>query len=109
MIIMTTTLLCARRVYYALWAIVPPIIAVMVGFTTFVVSKDKYTDRLKCFTAILVPVYIFQYSINVIQPRTFTLLSPSYLVFVAIIVVMLQVLVATVSFLIVNRQASVEG
>lgn len=92
------------RIYYALQTIIPPIILTLVAFSTFLVAKEKFVDRLKALVGLMFPLYIFQFSLSATLPQTFTLLAPNYLVFVSLITLLLMVAIAVVSFIIVARQ-----
>ena len=44
------------RLFYTLQCIIPPIILVLIGFTTFLLPKDKFTDRLKTLIGLMFPL-----------------------------------------------------
>lgn len=103
-VIFVTRITRVTRVFYTLQCIIPPIILVTVGFSTFIVAMERFTERLKPLVALLFPLYAFQYSLTSILPRTLTMLSPNYLVFVSMVVILLLIGITTVSYSIVNRQ-----
>ena len=93
-----------RRLYYALQTVIPPIILVLVAFSSFLVAKEKFVDCLKALVGLMFPLYIFQFSLSATLPQTYTMLAPNYLVFVSIILLLLLIIVAAVSYIIMSRQ-----
>jgi len=95
-------LLC--RIYFALQAIVPILILAASSFTSFLISKDKFVDRMKALAALLTSTYLFQYTLTSIMPKTYTLLAPHYLIFCSMVLMLVLILIAAVSAVLVNRQ-----
>lgn len=91
------------RVFYSLQIIIPPIILVMSSFLTFLISKDKFIDRLKTLAALLIPTYVLQFTLFSILPRTFTLLAPHYLIFVSMVIMLILIIIAAISYVLVDR------
>ena len=91
------------RVFYTLQIIIPPIILVISSFLTFLISKDKFIDRLKTLAALLIPTYVLQFTLFSILPRTFTLLAPHYLIFVSMVIMLILIIIAAISFVLVDR------
>lgn len=68
------------------------------------IPKDKFTDRLKTLAALLIPTYVLQFTIVGILPKTYTLLAPHYLIFVSMVLMLILILIAAVSFVLVDRE-----
>ena len=91
-----------------LQVIVPPIILVLVGFTTFVIPRTSFVDRAKTQVALLFPIFLVQFTIASILPKTYTLLSCHYLVFVSLIIIAMLIGIAAISHQITTRQVHYE-
>ena len=48
--------------------------------------------------------YLLQFTLAGIMPKTFTLLAPHYLIFVSMVLMLILILVAAISFVLVDRQ-----
>lgn len=96
----------ACRLFFTLQTIVPPIVLTLIGFACILIPQRDFTDRLKTLVSVLFPTFVVQFTITNTLPRTSTLLSPQYLVFISIIEIAMLIAVAGITSLILNRRTN---
>ena len=84
--------------------IIPIVILAASSFLTFLISKDKFVDRMKTLASLLVSTYVLQYTLTAIMPTTYTLLAPHYLIFCSMVLMLLLIIIAAVSAILIHRQ-----